>query len=468
MAFLIQARVRVFWGKINLSNYDGDKDFPKNQPAVYDIDVNLQGETQGPTASMRWDPTGKGMALYESFLSDKELMTSQIKIDIFYPGGKTISFVFVWTGQSISYGNDMSITVKMQSELAGLVNSNQRSVAQVTTAPEGKTAIDALKERQKLFALEKFPSILGFTKKFLEDSEKYKIQTDYSIDGTFGAGVANIAQQGGDLAFASNIGQSGIILYTPFTWDKDGEVKNGVTDIPPGSSPDPKERYGYLLGPSTIQTISRNVEWKPPQQTNSDNPSTQTRALPPRDELGRFTKKAPSKPQDATGNTLDPTPAVLGTSGGRSTPGIGNAYNPNQTTKQNALNEEKSSSMSMTTYLTPAFVGIKPHDILYIPSYKGDYMEDWIVQSVDYNQADGKVDIGVQATRVYGVGSPMNTKNANKFMDYARSINLIGPNASLENWDKYAWVYPLQNSQSSSPLSGNPQSSRGYGDVVDY
>jgi hypothetical protein len=95
-------------------------------------------------------------------------------------------------------------------------------------------------------------------------------------------------------------------------------------------------------------------------------------------------------------------------------------------------------------------------------------MEDWIVQSVDYNQADGKVDIGVQATRVYGVGSPMSAKNANKFMDYAKSIGLVGPSASLENWDKYAWVYPLGNSQASSSLAGNPQSSRGYGDVVDY
>jgi hypothetical protein len=90
---------------------------------------------------------------------------------------------------------------------------------------------------------------------------------------------------------------------------------------------------------------------------------------------------------------------------------------------------------------------VKPHDILYIPSYKGDdYVEDWIVKSVDYSQSDGKIDVGIQATRIYGVGTPMNQNNADKFLDYAKSINLIGPGATLEAWDKYAWVYPLQQS----------------------
>ena len=451
MAFLIQARVRVTWSGINLSSYDGDQDFPKGQPVVYDIDVNLQGETQGPTGTMKWDPTGPGMALYESFLSNKEKMAAQIKIEIFYPGGKTVPFIFVWTGQTISYGHEMVVSVRMQSELAGLVNSNQRSIAETDVSGKGISPVDMIQAVQKKYALGGEKGIVGFTKKFEEDAKKVKFATNYALDTTFGAQISNIAQQTGSMAYASNIGLSQIILYTPYSIDKVTEVKNGVTDIPAGSSPDPKERYGYLLGPSIIQTISRSVDWKPPQQTNSDSPNTQTRALPPRDKFGKFTKKAPAKPQDQTTGSLDPTPAPLGTSNGRSTPGIGNQTNPDQVVNQNALNEEKSSSLTMTTYLTPALVGVKPHDILYIPSYKGDdYVEDWTVQSVDYSQSDGKVDIGIQATRIYGVGEPMNQNNADKFLAYAKSINLIGPGATLDAWDKYAWVYPLQQSSNTS------------------
>jgi hypothetical protein len=133
--------------------------------------------------------------------------------------------------------------------------------------------------------------------------------------------------------------------------------------------------------------------------------------------------------------------------------------------KQNALNLEKDSTLSVSTYLVPALVGVKPHDILYIPSLKGDFIEDWIIQSVDYNQSDGKVEVNIQASRVYGQGSPMNPLAADKFKDYATSNGLIGENATLSKWEEYAWSWPLGQSPSAA---ANPQSSRGYGDVVDY
>ena len=166
MAFLIQARVRVSWYGINLSSYDGDEDFPKGQPVVYDIDVNLPSETQGPTGTMKWDPTGPGMVVYESFLSNKEKMASQIKVEIFYPNGKTVPFIFSWTGQTISYGNEMVVSIRMQSELAGLVNSNQRSIAETDVSGKGLSPVDMIEAVQKKYALGGEKGIVGYTKKF--------------------------------------------------------------------------------------------------------------------------------------------------------------------------------------------------------------------------------------------------------------------------------------------------------------
>jgi hypothetical protein len=242
------------------------------------------------------------------------------------------------------------------------------------------------------------------------------------------------------VAFGSNIGETNVIMFPPFSQDKTQIVYNGITDIPKGSAPDPKKRYGYLLGPSVINTLTRSMEFKPQQQTNSNTPNTQTRALPERDKLGRFTKKAPAAPEVATSDTLKPTSAPVGPSNGRTTPGMGNKDNPDQVANQNALNDEKAAQLQMQTYLMPALMGIKPHDILYIPSFKGKYIEDWIVQSVNYDQNDGRVEIGIQATRVYGVGTPMNQKQADKFLEYARQKNLVGENWTLEAWDKYAWM----------------------------
>ena len=428
------------WGKINLTSYDGDKDFPKGQPLVYDVEVSMQGETEGPTASMKWDPTGKGFAVYESFLASPELMGTQIVIDFFYAGGKRIPMKFVWTGQSIAYGNDMTVTVKMQSELAGLVNANIRNIAQVDNSPTGFNGVQSIDYVKRQFALGDYKNLVKYNDAALKSLQKAKLESNYATDTTFGAQISNIAQQTGNIAYANSIEEANIVLMGPFSIDKDAVVLNGVTEIPKNASPDPTKRYGYLLGPSMITTITRSVEWKSPQQTNQNTPSTQVKANPPASQTGSNTQRAPSQPQRSTTTTSAPTQAVSGTSNGRSTPGIANKRNPDQVARQNALNAEKVAQLTMNTYLVPALVGVKPHDILYIPSLKGDFIEDWIIQSVDYNQNDGNIEVGIQATRVYGQGAPMNQKQADKFLGFAKQNGMVGPNWTLEAWEKYAWM----------------------------
>jgi hypothetical protein len=113
-----------------------------------------------------------------------------------------------------------------------------------------------------------------------------------------------------------------------------------------------------------------------------------------------------------------------------------NPYGPD---RQNALNQEKNAKLNFSTFMCPLLVGIKPHDILYIPSLSGQFMEDWIVQSVGYSAQNGSVEVSVQASRVVGLGTPMNEEAAKKFKESATSQGLIGPNATLEAWEKYAW-----------------------------
>ena len=51
--FLRAPRARVMWGKINLSAYNGDQNFPQGTPLVYDVSVDLNGENQQPTGELR-------------------------------------------------------------------------------------------------------------------------------------------------------------------------------------------------------------------------------------------------------------------------------------------------------------------------------------------------------------------------------------------------------------------------------
>jgi hypothetical protein len=210
--FLRSPRVRVLWGNINLSSYDGTLKFEKNYPLVYDVQVDLSAEGDGPTAEMKWDPTGPGFAVYEWFISQPEYMKTQITIEYFYPGGKKVVFVFVWSGQSISYGNNMSVTVKMISELAGLINANQRNTAQAYDEKTGASALTVYKKAQKQFGLEKFDKLVQFNEASLAYANKAKITSSYGSDWTFGNNIANIAKQTGDVAFATNVGQASVVI----------------------------------------------------------------------------------------------------------------------------------------------------------------------------------------------------------------------------------------------------------------
>ena len=454
--FLISPRVRVLWGKINLSAYDGTKQgappFPEGSPLVYDVSVDLQAEGNGPTATMKWDPTGPGYVVYEWFLSKPEYMGTQITVEFFYPKGKKITFAFVWSGQSISYGNDMAVTVKMVSELAGLINANQRNTAQAYDEKKGTQALNVYKQFQKQFGLDGFDSLVQFNEVSKAYAQRAKIANNYGNDMTFGTAIGNMAKQTGDSAMGINIVNgpvqqaAKVVIFPPFSYKpKNGKqetVVNAAT-LGPNSVIDVTKRYGYILGPSIFNSITRSSEWKPPQQDNNKTPGTQVRA---RDARGRFTSQTPpAAPQSAVANATAAaarTSSPQGTANGRANPGIQNADNPEGPDRQNAMNDEKVATLSMDTLMCPLLVGIKPYDIVYIPSLSGNYIEDWIVQSVDYSQNNGNVSVGIQATRLYGLGTPMNEEAAETFKTFAQQQGLIGPNATLEAWDRYAWGLP--------------------------
>jgi len=459
--FLINPRVRVMWGKINLSSYNGQEQgapaFPEGSPLVYDVSVDLQAEANGPSASMKWDPTGPGFAVYEWLLAQPDYTSTQITIEFFYPQGKKVTFAFVWSGQSIVYGNDMTVTVKMISELGGLINANFRNVAQAHDEKKGEAALNVYKKFQKQFGLDRFDYLVQFNKASLAYANKAKISNAYGNDMTFGAAIGNMAKQTGDSAMGINIVNgpveqaAKVVIFPPYSYKPKGAEQETVinaANVSPSSVIDVTARYGYILGPAIITTATRTTEWKPPQFDNNKTPGAQPRA---RNSRGQFTS-APA-PQSAAANPTGAaarTSSPQGTANARANPGIQNADNPEGPARQNAMNDEKVSTLSVDTLMCPLLVGIKPYDILFIPSLSGNFIEDWVVQSVDYSQNGGGVNVSIQATRPYGlqdqqgIGTQMNVKAAEEFKTFAQQQGLVGPSATTDAWDRYAWGSALQ------------------------
>lgn len=436
--YLRNPRVRVMWGDVNLSSYTGGNGIPSGSALVYDVQVDVSSESEGPRASMKWDPTGPGMKVYESFISSPSYLKQQITITYFYSDGKSITFIFIWSGQSINYGNNMDITVKMQSELAGLINANPRSTSQAHDEKSGAGMQEVVDKSIQQYGLTEIPNIVQYGPGVSEQFAKIKILNAYGKDQTFGASMAQLAKQGGYTLFPNNIGATNVVFYAPYSWKGGADLESvyPVTVESPGVI-QANQRYGYILGPSLIDTITRETDWKPPQQSQGNTPNTQ--AFPSDPEKASSETQSPATAPQQNEAAAQPTSSPIGPSNGAANPNVAFKENPEGPARQIAINQEKVANISLTTFMVPLLCGIKPNDIIFVPSLTGSYIEDWIVQQVGYRQTNGGVEISIQGSRVYGQGTPMNEQVASQFQDLANGLGLTGSAANLDAWDRYAW-----------------------------
>jgi len=272
------------------------------------------------------------------------------------------------------------------------------------------------------------------------DMTKAQVQSYYRESETFGASVSNLVQQNGNLVFANNIKNANLAVISPFIWE--AQNKQPVyTPGPTDKDPDPTKRYGYLLGPGIINEISRSAQWAPPQSNNLN------RALKQPNPTGASKNKSQTsnKNQKLYEDVSKTNGATRSASSAKLNPGVRNAKNPDGPTKQMMLQQESQSKLQANVFMHPFIVGVKPADILYVPSLMegAKYIEDWIVNAVTYHQTDGGVQVSLSASRVFAKGGLMSPGEAagGKFQKLAASLNLPGK-AGLEAWRRYAWNLP--------------------------
>jgi hypothetical protein len=461
---LIIPRVEVFWGDTNLTSYKGDKDYPAGEPLVYKVECTLPQQSENPSGSMMWVPTAGAYKVYERLL--KEKANDQIVTTFGYLGLKKVSFIWMWGGNGYSYGNAMALKVFLLSELSGLINANTRSVA--NNEDKSMTMIGAIQTTEKLFAVKDL-KMIRYTSTAQKDLQENKIQNQYGRDQTFVSSINNIVKENGNYIFSTNIVSeaattsrntpitgktetaSKLVIFTPFQYE------NGKETVLDGQSrkynefPDPAKRYGYLLGPSLINSMERSFQWAPPQQVQMPTPAKTSTPRKTRQPAGKET------PVGTQQKRASKKGAVSGAALAATNPGISVALDKVGPDKQILQQEEAAAKLSFSTFLVPALVGIKPYDIIYIPSLKAEGpndIEDWIVNTVDYNQTDGGVDISVTASRTYGYGGTlMNTQSGNIFLERAKQLT------TLEKWEEYAWVISSEaNTPDPAQVGSDPSS----------
>jgi hypothetical protein len=258
---LIIPRIECKWGDLNLTSYNniGNLDYPTNEPLVYQVEATLQAQSNGPTGTMMWSPAGAAFKVYEYCITN--LMDKEITTRFYYENGKSITFKWVWCGQSIMYGNDMTVRVSLSSKLAGMANGTIRNVA-VSHSSKPSNKLGTLNSLPKFYGID--PKLVSYSPCVGRDLAKATYNNFYAKDLSFGAAVVEFAGSNANTVFAHNIDGEGLVLMCPFTWDPTQTV-NDARLVPKNASPNPGVRYGYILGPSLISSIQRTVQWQPPQ-----------------------------------------------------------------------------------------------------------------------------------------------------------------------------------------------------------
>jgi hypothetical protein len=375
--------------------------------------------------------------VYEKFLTDN--INDIISIIFYYEGGRSINFEFVWGGHDIMFGNNMDVSVKLRTQLDGLINADIRNVTQAPDKPAAY--LNAVETLKKQYGLEQFKDLVRYTNLTSNDMTKAQVQSYYRESETFGSAISNLVQQNGNVVFANNIKTANLTVISPFLWAAENN-QPVYTPGPTDKDPDPTKRYGYLLGPGIINEISRSAQWTPPQSNNLNRALKQPNPTgTPRNRFQNLNKN-----QILYGDVAKKKGATRSASSAKLNPGVRNARNPDGPTKQMMLQQESQCKLQANVFMHPFIVGVKPSDILYVPSLSegAKYIEDWIVDAVTYHQTDGGVQVSLSASRVFAKGGLMSPgeEAGAKFQKLAASLNLPGK-AGLEAWRRYAWNLPF-------------------------
>lgn len=364
----------------------------------------------------------------KSILDD--LANEKITVEFGYENGtKTQKYEFYYTGMKLESGNSQSLSIEAQTITEADINSVRASM--VVNRDEEKTLKEIVEMAQKKF------DAGDVEIEYPEDWSKRKVKQVMLAGSTFSSFLSKFASDQACMIQILAKGKKIVIRENPVK-----EVKRrGVQESPSGDSIGPT-CFGFLLGPGLMETIARTTTFRTTPSTPlvPDSPPIQESLSlqeedDKKDAVPRKNTPIPKR-EDVAESKRDSIKDKYKT---------GSAIKPNtpRVTKDEAetkIGEDKAQSESVSEckasgefFMVPQIVGIKPGDVFFIPSLKGDYVEDWFITKVGYSAAKGGVRVSVDAVRFAIDEKVVSEEDINRFTKKAAGFN------SPEAWNKYYW-----------------------------
>jgi len=438
---LTQAYTMLEWNGETLHAYDIGLDDGTKENIAQMVTVDLSRDKAAPTASFSITPNPAGFELFQKLKANA--LDKPFKVSYGYLNGSVMGpMEFRFAGVQLTTGHDPELQISGTGPVKGAWTDNKLSFTMEEKIPLLEYP-EYLKKKCGKGCEPLFFSFVGGAK---EKAAQLKVKGN-QIQRTPQNILTDVLRPHGMELQVSDNAFSGemVISFSPAKEGENTEDKPEVNKS--GTTAEPGKRKVFIIGPGLMENITRK------QDFNVGSTTTQAAASADSPNVPQTNQKAVAEPQNAAPqtDTAESTNVEGGTSG-QSNPGSANtgstAAGKDGQDASAARAKLLSTSCNFTVLMTPYMVGIKPRDFIAIPSLKGpgDYIEDWSVESVKYQQDDvGGASISINGLRPYTGEEPMLDGDT---LAEVKSIvkNLKTPAA----WNKFYW---LQGPEVDRPLS---------------
>lgn len=426
---LLQPFAQVVWGGKNLSSYDDGTG--NRMPMAQNVRMTLTKERSAPECTFSIYPNPQGFQLFSDLKSSS--IDEPFEISFGYPESKSFKQSFKFAGVGLATGANPQLNVTGVSAVKGCWTDTRISYT-MEEEISLKEFPDFLKKQIGECAKE---INIEFDGQALEAASEIKIKHN-QIQRTPHVILVNVMRaQGMEVTVGSSADKQATIVIS-YAFNLDGESERAQPNPAGGSAggSSPTKRTIYIVGPHLMTTAQRT------QKFNLGSESTKAASSKDDRNVNETDTQTIPQPQDAS-----PQSEAVADEG-REAPTIGNA-NPSDsqtgTTEDGSLTKEARVKLSqiitteiqLTVPMLPYMVGVRPRDILAIPSLKGpgNFIEDWEITSVQYSQdPSGGIQLQLQGQRPY-IGEETLMDEGSQAKVKAQVARL----QSLEAWEQFYW-----------------------------
>ena len=364
---LTQAYITVEWGGINLSAYDDGAG--GLQVLAQNVQVRLNKGESAPECTFQISPNPIGFGLFQELKASA--LSTPFTVTIGYMNGSSFTNAFRFAGMDMTTGHDPKLEITGVSVLKGCWTDNK--ISYTMEEPIMLSEFPAfLQEKAGACAADLKPMFVGAA---AQEAAAIEIKSNQTQRTPHTILMNTLRPHGmdlqvGDTAFGGEL----IIGYTP---NMEGETAIDKPVPQDGTQPaTPGQRMVYVIGPGLMENFNRKQTFKLGQTetkraaSTTNTQSNETEQVP--------VVQAGSAPQE-TAATQQTTTATKGKSNPSSAEtGVVTPSGMDQAARQ-AFSTMLTSNCKCNVLMVPYMVGIKPRDIICVPSLAGpgSFIEDW-------------------------------------------------------------------------------------------